>query len=101
MKQNTKDWIQYGSAMAMLLSAIVLAAVSFWCLQVIHSSVLTYVGEAIAFAAGVYGIGMYVQHEVRKQLRKLQEGGRLDRTDMPEGLSEYLPEKGGVDEAEA
>ena len=29
MKQNTKEWLQYGSAIAMLASAIVLAFLNF------------------------------------------------------------------------
>ncbi len=44
MKQNTKEWLQYGSAIAMLTSAIVLAFLNFLLEHIIHSSVLMYVG---------------------------------------------------------
>lgn len=95
MKQNTKDWIQYGSAIAMLSSAIILSSVSFVQLQSIHGSVLAYVGEAIAFAAGVYGIALYTQHEIRKQLRRLREQQRLEIPDIDEEDKE-----GGYNETE-
>lgn len=71
MKQNTKDWIQYGSAIAMLASAIVLAFVSFFCIQYIHSSVIAYVGEAIAFAAGVFGLALYTHNEIKRQFKRM------------------------------
>jgi len=43
MQSNTKDWIQYGSAIAMILSAIVLAFLSFFAIQAIEASILWYV----------------------------------------------------------
>ncbi len=46
MTQDTKDRIQYGSAIAMIASGIVLAFASFILLHLIHSSVLGFVGEA-------------------------------------------------------
>lgn len=69
MKQNTKDWIQYLSAIAMLLSAIGLALWSFQTLNLVHSTVLGYVGEAIAFAAAVYGLALYAKNEIHKEMK--------------------------------
>ncbi len=43
MKQNTKDWIQYSSAMAMIASAIFLAMIAFILTATIASGVLIYV----------------------------------------------------------
>ena len=71
MKQNTKDWMQYLSALALLTSAIIAALWSFAALSEIHTTVLTYVGEAVAFCAAVYGIALYTKHEIRNQLRKM------------------------------
>lgn len=70
MKQNTKDWIQYSSAIAMLLSAIVLAMWSFYAISEVHGTVLTYVGEAIAFAAAVFGLALYARNEIQREMRK-------------------------------
>ena len=69
MKQNTKDWIQYLSAIAMLISAIGLALWSFQTLNQVHSTVLGYVGEAIAFAAAVYGLALYARNEIQKEMK--------------------------------
>ena len=69
MKQNTKDWIQYLSAIAMLISAIGLALWSFQTLNMVHSTVLGYVGEAIAFAAAVYGLALYAKNEIHKEMK--------------------------------
>ena len=69
MKQATKDWVQYGSAIAMLASSIVLALWSFYAISEVHGTVLTYVGEAIAFAAGVYGLALYARNEIRREFR--------------------------------
>jgi hypothetical protein len=78
MKQNTKEWMQYGSAIAMLASAIVLAFLNFLLEHIIHSSVLMYVGEAIAFTGAVYGLTIYTRNEVEKlgsEIRKELKDG--------------------------
>ena len=59
MTQDMKDRIQYGSAVAMIVSGIVLAFVSFVMLHIVHSSVLGFVGEAVGFAGGVFGLGVF------------------------------------------
>ncbi|MBO7610179.1 MAG: hypothetical protein J6S96_08270 [Muribaculaceae bacterium] len=59
MKQDTKDRIQYGSAVAMIATSIILAFASFALLHLIHSTVLAFVGEAVGFAAGVFGLGVF------------------------------------------
>lgn len=43
MKQNTKDWIQYSTAIAMVVSAIVIAFLAFIITNNITSGVLIYV----------------------------------------------------------
>ena len=66
MRANTKDWIQYGSAIAMIGSGITLALMSF-CLTDDHNitdGVLWYVAQALTFAGGVFGISLYVKTKV-------------------------------------
>lgn len=72
MKQNTKDWMQYCSALALLASAIVAALWSFAALSEIHATVLTYVGEAVAFCAAVFGLALYAKNEIRKEFRRMR-----------------------------
>jgi uncharacterized protein involved in cysteine biosynthesis len=43
MKQNTKDWIQYSSAIVMVISAIVIAFVALILTSTIASGVLIYI----------------------------------------------------------
>ena len=52
----------------MLASAIALAVWSFAELSEVHGSVLAYVGEAIAFVAGVFGLALYARNEIKKEL---------------------------------
>lgn len=64
MTQHFKDWIHYGSAMTMLISAIVLSFLSFLILHLVHGTVLMYVSLCIIFAAGVYGITLYFNNSL-------------------------------------
>ena len=82
MKQNTKDWMQYASAIAMLTSAIAIAIWSFARLSEIHNTVLAYVGEAIAFAAAVFGLALYARNEIKKELRKMLENDENHKTEI-------------------
>ena len=57
---NTKEWIHYGSAIAMILSGIVLAFLSFfWNEGTISESVLWYVAQALTYAGGIFGVNIY------------------------------------------
>lgn len=73
MKQNTKDWIHYGMAVTFLTSAIVLAFVSFFVLQMVHNTVLVYVGEASTFTAAVFGIALVARHEIDKRVDEIKQ----------------------------
>ena len=59
MKQNTKDWIQYSSAIAMVISAIVIAFLAFILTSTIASGVLIYIAQALCYAAGIFGVSVY------------------------------------------
>lgn len=64
MKQNTKDWMQHLSAVALIASAIALAFVSFLTTKDIGAGPLTYIGEALSAALGLFGISIYVVNKV-------------------------------------
>lgn len=72
-KMSTKEKIQYGSAVGMLLSAVVLAYFSFFLLNTIVGSVLGYVSIAVGFAGAIYGISAYVKNEYIEMTTKLNE----------------------------
>lgn len=57
---NTKDWIQYGSAVGMIASGIVLAFMSFFRNDGdISEGVLWYVAQALTYAGGIFGVSIY------------------------------------------
>lgn len=73
MKKETKDVIQYGSAIAMVGTAIGLSILSFLWLGLIHASVLTYTGEAVGFACAVFGLTVYSRSKVQEAREDIQE----------------------------
>ncbi len=59
MQSNTKEWIQYSTAIAMIASAIILAFLSFFMTSTIASGILWYISEALVYAGSVFGISIY------------------------------------------
>lgn len=64
MTQNTKDWLQYSTAIALILSSIVLVFVNFFVSHLIHTSVLMYIAECLAYAAGIFGTSIYFHSKI-------------------------------------
>lgn len=86
MKQHTKEVIQYGSAIAMIATGIILSVASFIWLRLIHSSVLAYMGEAVGFAGAVYGLSMYSRSNVNDMKAEMDNFKREIRSIInPEG----------------
>ena len=57
---TTKDWIQYSTAIAMILSGIILAFLSFFRNDGnISEGVLWYVAQALTYAGGIFGVSIY------------------------------------------
>ena len=62
MQRNTKEWIQYGSAIALLTSGIAMAFLSFFLNGGdLKDSVLWYVSQTLVYAGSIFGVGIYVQ----------------------------------------
>ena len=61
MKKNTKEWIQYGSAVGMLGSGV---AMTFLCFFLngyeVKDSVLWYVAQCLVYAGSIFGVTVYV-----------------------------------------
>ena len=82
MKQNTKDWIQHVSAMVLIASAVVMAFVSFALTLDIGAGALTYIGEALSAALGLFGISIYVVNRVgqmRNEIHAEMDRFRMER----------------------
>ena len=64
MTPNTKEWIQYGSAIIMIASGIILAFLSFFFNHFsISDSVLWYIAQALMYAGGIFGIAIYFKNK--------------------------------------
>lgn len=72
MKENTKDWIHYTSAVALIVSAIVMAFVSFFITEDIGPGPLTYIGEALSAALGLFGIGIYAVNKINSISKRME-----------------------------
>lgn len=79
MKQNTKDWIQYISAVALISSAIVIAFTSFLAINDITGGVNTYIGIAISGGLAIFGVAAFMVNqvsqfktEVRKEIEAIK-----------------------------
>ena len=77
MKQNTKDWIHYSSAVVLIASAVAMAFVSFFLTMDVGAGPLAYIGEALSAALGLFGIGIYavkkvgeIKTEILQQLKQ-------------------------------
>lgn len=103
---TTKDWIQYGTAVAMIFSGIVLAFLSFYKNNGdISEGVLWYVAQALTYAGGIFGVSVYfktklgdfesrTKSEIAQTIKETAEEVERKRTarvreeyDSPEPLS--------------
>lgn len=73
MKTNTKENVQYTTAILFLLSGIVLAFFSYFDLHDVAGGVLTYVGEAVALTAGVFSINLYVKSKISEAESRIND----------------------------
>ena len=87
MKQNTKDWIQYTSAMLLIASAVAMAFISFFMTLEIGAGPLTYIGEALSAALGLFGISVYVvnrfgqlRNEIHSEMERLRREEQAGQT---------------------
>lgn len=84
MQSNTKEWIQYGSAIAMIVSGIVLAFLSFFLNDDhdIADGVLWYIAQALIYAGGIFGVSIYF----KTKLGEFESNARKE-------LKEYIDRK--------
>lgn len=93
MKQNTKDWIQYTSAMVLIASAVAMAFISFFMTLEIGAGPLTYIGEALSAALGLFGISVYVVNrfgQLRNEIHSEMDRLRRDEHRDPAGRKEAV-----------
>lgn len=78
MEKNTKEWMQYGSALGMLASGVVLTFLCFFLNNHrIEESVLWYVAQTLVYAGSVFGVTVYISTkfgEVKNYMKKMKDG---------------------------
>lgn len=61
MTRDTKDTIQYGSAIGMLASGVILTFLSFFLNGYdVADGVLWYVGQCLVYAGSIFGVTVYI-----------------------------------------
>jgi hypothetical protein len=74
MTNNIKEWVQYGTAVAMILSGIVLAFLSFFLNGYdIADGVLWYIAQALTYAGGIFGVSIYFETKLGQAEAQLRE----------------------------
>ena len=97
MENRTKSTAQTLSAFLMLLSGVALNVASFAVPPVgeLSNSVMTYMGEALIYAASVFGLTVYVNSCMARLERRVGNNARQDdRQDDTQGWTE--DEKGNT-----
>lgn len=90
MTTHSKEIIQYGTALAMVGSGIVLAFLSFFLNNYdIADGVLWYIAQALTYAGAIFGVSVYFKTKLgefesrtRKELREMM-GKDKDTEDEP------------------
>lgn len=62
MQKNTKEWIQYGSAVTVLLLAIILVYISYFTSQSrdVTDNVLWYFAQSLMYAGSIFGVAIAI-----------------------------------------
>ena len=78
MNSKKKENIQYTTAITFLFSGILICFMSFFMNAYdIKGGALTYLGEAVAFCAGVFSINLYVRSKVSEAEVRIND--KIDR----------------------
>lgn len=59
MTNNSKEWMQYGTALLMVVSGVTLTFISFFTKDDVTDGVLWYMAQALTFAGAVFGVNIY------------------------------------------
>lgn len=62
MQKNTKEWIQYGSAVVVLIFAIVLVYISYFTsnTQDVTDNVLWYFAQSLMYTGSIFGVAIAI-----------------------------------------
>lgn len=73
MTPNSKEWLQYGTAVLMVISGIVLTFLSFFIKDDVTDGVLWYMAQALTFAGAVFGVNIYFKTKLGESENKIKQ----------------------------
>lgn len=87
MQKNTKDWLQYGSAIGMLTSGVLLTFLCFFLNgHDVTDGVLWYVGQTLVYAGSIFGVGIYINSRIASISSN-------PKTDQPDDSPQDTPDR--------
>lgn len=89
MKTNTKEWIQYGTAIMMLVSGVVLAFLCFFLNNYnINDSVLWYTSQTLVYAGSIFGVSIYVKNKFAEIKKDIEQKGETNHESIRETIGQ-------------
>ena len=86
MTSNQKEWIQYSTAVLMIVSGVVLAFLSFFLNNYdIADGVLWYIAQALTYAGAIFGVSIYFKTKLGEAENRFREYVR--QRDQKEGAA--------------
>ena len=73
MTANSKEWVQYGSAVLMVISGVTLTFISFFLKDEVTDGVLWYMAQALTFAGGVFGVNIYFRTKIGESENRIKK----------------------------
>ena len=70
---TTKDWIQYGSAILMIVSGVVLTFISYFDNGDVTDGVLWYMAQALTYAGGIFGVSIYFKTKLGSSVSEIKD----------------------------
>ena len=81
MQKNTKEWIQYGSAVVVLIFAIVLVYISYFTskTQDVTHNVLWYFAQSLMYAGSIFGVAIAIDAKFENLKNKFLNHNRDEK----------------------
>lgn len=90
MNPNIKEWIQYCTAISMVISGMILAFLSFFFNNFdIANGILVYIAQALVYAGGVFGVSLYF----KTRMGELESKASRTKEDLISSILEIIQDK--------
>lgn len=73
MTSNSKEWVQYGTAVLMVVSGVTLTFISFFTKDDVTDGVLWYMAQALTFAGAVFGVNIYFRTKIGESESRIKK----------------------------